>query len=162
MSAFTKLFSVAAKSLARPIINYFAYYNRLKLQDSDHIISKKIRDNLINLGQKFNYYTIKINRKLFKINNNTPINPLCTEKALERGAELVSEIIVYSVLITLPTLEIIRSQIKSKEKENKKIQNLMKMRTDLNKIIFYNYQINKELDDLIHTMKKINESIFEV
>ncbi len=163
MSAFLfKGLSVATKSLARPLINYLAYYNRIKLQESNIHIFVKLKDGLIFLGQKFNYYSIVFNRKMFKLSTKTPIHNLTPEKALERGAELISEFIVYSFLITFSTLEIIKSHKKSTEKEKQKNENLMKMRYDLFDIIDDNYEILKDLKVMKKSLNDMNNKIYIV
>lgn len=163
MSASFKAVSIAIKALAKPIINYFTYYNRVKLQESNHYFLIKIRDSLTNLGQKYHYYTIVLNRKVFKLSSDAPIKLLSPDKALERGAELISEIIIYSILIVLPSIELIKAQFRSKDKEKQKNQVILDMRSDLNKIIVYNYSCLDDLDQmkksLLHIKNKKTYSV---
>lgn len=163
MSVFIlKTLTVAVKALARPVINYFAYYNRIKLQESNNKTMKRLRDGFIFLGQNFNYYNTLFNRKLFKLSSNSPIQPLSADKALERGAELITEFIVYSVIIAIPTIEIIKSQIKSQQKENQKIENINNMRSDLNNIVNEYNSFREEVNEIAVSLKKINEKIHVV
>jgi len=157
-----KTLSVAVKALARPVINYFAYYNRLKLQESNSGIMMKIRDGLISLGQNFNYYNTVLNRKMFKLSTNSPVQKLSPDKALERGAELITEIIVYSVLIILPTMELIKSQNKAQKKETQKFLEIKKMRDDLDDVVEQNYEISKEINKMSILLKEKCENIHSV
>lgn len=161
MSVFLfKTFTVAVKALARPVVNYFAYYNRIKLQESNNKAMVKIRDGLIYLGQNFNYYNTLFNRKMFNLSNKSPIQPLSADKALERGAELISEFIVYSIIIAFPTIEIIKSQIKSQQKEYQKLKNINDMRNDLNIVVGDYHNFKAEINDIADILKRINEKIY--
>jgi len=122
----------------------------------------KFRDGFIFLGQNFNYYNILFNRKIFKLSSNIPIQPLSADKALERGAELITEFIVYSFIITIPTIEIIKSQIKSQLKENQKNDNIMNMRKELNIVVKDNNNFKAEFIEIANSLKKINDKIYVV
>lgn len=117
---FIKVISIAVRTLARPLVSYVTYYNRMKLQESDHKITRFIKNKLTSLGQNYNYYNILLNRRIFGLAKEQVIKPLTEDKALERGAEFISEAIVYTILLTIPTLEMLRSLKNSKIKEQKK------------------------------------------
>lgn len=116
---FFKIVSIAVRTLARPVINWVTYYNRMKMQESENKIAVFIRDKLISLGQNFHYYNSVLNRKIFGLTKEQTIKSLTKDKALERGAELISEFVVYSILITLPMIEILRSYRSTLKKEKK-------------------------------------------
>src|SRR5689334_23167338 len=95
---FFKLLNIAVRTLARPLINWVSYYNRIKIQESNSKVTIFVRNKLVSLGQNFNYYNILLNRKIFGLTKEQAIKPLTADKALERGAELISEFIVYTIL----------------------------------------------------------------
>ena len=101
---FMKAFSFAVKAFARPVVTYLTYYNRKNMENSNKFFIKKIRLLLIGFGQKFHLKNQQLNRKIFKLNNDSPINPLSESMALEKGAELIAEFIIYSIIIYNYTL----------------------------------------------------------
>jgi hypothetical protein len=163
MSVFLlKALTLMVKTLARPLINWVSYYNRLKMQESNkkHIVF--IRNKLITLGNNFNYYNTLFNRKLFKLSDKQPIKPLSDDKALERGAELISETIVYSILLIVPTLEMIRSYKNSKKKEEDKKQIIVKIQKNV-EILIENHSRNMlDVSELKHVVNKFNREIYLV
>jgi hypothetical protein len=163
MSVFLfKSLSLLVRTLARPLINWVSYYNRMKMQESENKFVIFIRNRLENLGQKFNYYNTFFNRKLFKLADTQPIKPLTAEKALERGAELVSEFIVYSILLTLPTYEIYRQTKNNKIKEQKKKDFLIGIQKEVDRLIESHYENRKDIKEMIVQIKDLNDSIYLV
>ena len=156
-----KLFTLVCRTMARPLISWVTYYNRVKLQSSNGRIQNKIKVKLVKLGQNVNYYNTIINRKLFKLPTKDPIRPLTEEKALERGAEFVSEFIVYAILITLPIYELIKLNKASTEKENEKENKMRKMRNELNHLVVENESIMNELDEIKSSVMKLRDQIRE-
>ena len=69
MSVFLfKALTLMVKTLARPIINWLSYYNRLKIQESDKKSLIFFRTRLISLGQNFHYYNTKFNSDYVSVN----------------------------------------------------------------------------------------------
>ena len=94
------------------------------------------------------------------MNDKQPIKPLSDDKALERGAELISETIVYSILLIVPTLEMIRTYKNNKKKELEKKENFTKIQKNVERLIEnHNKSMNdvKELKDIVD---KINNQIY--
>jgi hypothetical protein len=133
-----------------------SYYNRLKLQQNQSRFSKIIRGRLIWLGQNVNYYNTIINRKIFKISSTTSVTELSDEKALEKGAETISEFIVYSILIIIPIAEWIRQSKNSKKKELQKEKYINEMKNELEEAILENRDILNELEEIKKQINDIN------
>lgn len=157
---FFKALSIAIRTLARPLINYVSYYNRLKVQESNNKVAIVIRGRLIWLGQTFNYYNTRFNRAIFKLATPQAIKPLADDKALERGAELISEFIVYSILLIIPTLEMIKSYKSGKAKEEKKKDFLINIQKDIDTLIEKNHNNIKEVKDIKQILLGINTKMY--
>jgi hypothetical protein len=163
MSVFLlKAITLMVKTLARPLINWVSYYNRLKMQESNkkHIII--IRNRLIQLGNTFNYYNTLFNRKIFKLSDKQPIKPLADDKALERGAELISETIVYSILLIVPTIEMIRTYKNNKKKEQDKKENFIKIQKKVEKLIENHNRSISDINELKRVVNNLNNYIYLV
>jgi hypothetical protein len=154
MSTPFKLITLVIRTVAKPLVNWLSYYNRLKLQQNQSRVSKLIRGRLIWIGQNVNYYNTIINRKVFKISSTTSVTELSEEKALEKGAESISELIVYSILIILPIAEWIRQSKLSKKKESQKEKYINEMKNELGEAIIENQEILNEIEEI---KKQINE-----
>jgi hypothetical protein len=146
-----KIISIAIKTLARPLINWLAYYNRISLQESKKPVARFIKKFFEGLGQNVNYYNILLNRKIFGITKETSqIKSLTSEKALEKGAETVSEIVVYTILLTLPIYEMMKSYKTNKQKEKKKKDEIVNLQNDIDELI----EINCERKIIIAQIKE--------
>jgi optic atrophy 3 protein len=118
---------------------------------------------MIKLGNTTNYYNTLINRKIFgMIKETSTIKPLTDDKALERGAELISEIIVYTILLTIPIYEMMKSYKSNVSKEKKKKEYLFKMQTDVEELIEGNILRGHSISELNRALVRINENIFKV
>ena len=154
-----KLFTLIVRTMARPLISWVTYYNRVRLQSSKGRVSNWIKVNLVILGQKVNYYNTTINRKLFKLPSKEAIRPLTEDKALERGAEFISEFIVYSILLLLPIYELVKLGKASNEKEYSKEMRMCEMRNDLNHLVVENEEIINELREIKENVLILREQI---
>ncbi len=154
-----KTLKIGIKALARPTVSYFSYYNRVHMENSGNFLMKFLRKKFIGIGQKFNYYNQKFNRKIFRLNNEKPINPLTENQALERGVELIAEVIIYTIIVVLPCNEIIKSAKKSALKEQKKDNEYIEMRKKLNLVVLEYYSIMNEIYNLEKELRKINNEI---
>jgi hypothetical protein len=158
-----KILSIAIRTLARPLINWLSYYNRIKLQESPNKLAIFTRTRLILLGNNINYYNILLNRKVFGMTKETStIKPLTDDKALERGAELISEIIVYTILLTIPIYEMIKSYKSNVQKEKKKKDYLIKMQTDVETLIEGNIVRGQSIGELNKALARINSGLYNV
>jgi len=157
-----KVFTIAIKTLARPLINWVTYYNRLKMQESDHKFAVFTRNKLISLGQSFNYYNSLLNKKIFGLTKETTIKTLTPDKALERGAELISEIVVYSILLSLPVYEMLKSYKTNKIKNEKKKEYLLNIQRDCQDMVELRSKKIKILNEIKTKLKKLDEKIYSV
>lgn len=154
-----KLFTLLCRTMARPIIAWVTYYNRVRLQSSNGRFHVYVKIKLEKLGQTVNYYNILINRKLFKLSTKEPIKPLSEEKALEKGAESIGELFVYAILISLPIWEIMKLTKSSNEKERIKENRLRELRNDLNQLVIDNETISNDLEEIKDSVLKIKTQL---
>jgi len=153
-----KFVTLIVRTIAKPLISWLTYYNRLKMKEQNAKFAF-VKNRIINIGQLGNYYNIKINRKLFRLSSREPIKPLTEEKAIEKGAEFLSEFIVYSILISLPVLEWYRQSLISKEIENQKEQEIKNIKSDLGELTKQNNVLREKLNELKFIMSEISNRI---
>jgi hypothetical protein len=153
-----KVFTLVIRSVAKPLISWAAYYKKMKLQEPDTKF-KIIKNRIIWVGQMTNFYTTKINRKLFSLPANDPIKPLQEDKAIEKGAEFISELLIYSVLIAIPVFEWYRQAKISKFKEAIKDQAIKRMNNDIVDILKENKQLKQELADIKNLILEIKNKV---
>ena len=160
MSTFMfKVMNLVVRTIAKPLISWVTHYKKLKFkEESGSKVQIFLRRKLINVGQSWNYYNILINRKLFKISSsNTSINSLSEEKALERGAEFISEILIYSLLILIPLLEWWRLSKISKAKEKVKEDYLNETKILTQMVLADTKEIEKEIQEIYTLMEEIEK-----
>jgi len=153
-----KIIALVIRTVAKPFITWTTYYNRLKLQEPDFKY-KFIRDYTIWFGQMTNYYNTKFNRKFFKLPATDPIKKLTDDKAIEKGAEFLSELFIYSILISLPVLEWWRQSKINKIKEEMKEIGLKRMRIDVELLMKENADYKKELKEIKKILTEINSKL---
>jgi hypothetical protein len=162
MSTFMfKVMNLVVRTIAKPLISWVTHYKKLKFkEESGSKLQIYLRKKLISVGQSWNYYNIIINRKLFKISSgHTSVSSLSEEKALERGAEVISEVLIYSLLILIPLLEWWRlSKIsKAKEKVKEDFLNETKILTQM--VLADAKEINQEINEIKYLMEEIEKKI---
>jgi hypothetical protein len=145
--------------MARPLITWVTYYNKVRLQSSNGKFPNWIKKKLVTLGQKVNFYNTTINRKLFKLPTKDPIRPLTDDKAMERGAEFISEFFVYAILISLPIYELVKLSKSSNDKDYMKELKMCEMRNDLNHLVVENENILNELNEIKESVITIREEM---
>jgi len=150
-----KVVTLVVRTIAKPLISWVTYYNRLKLQEQKSNLVF-LKNKIVWIGQAYNYYNIKINRSLFRLSKSDPIKPLSEDKAIEKGAEFISEFLVYSILITLPVLEWYRQAKITKEADYLKDQELRRMTNDILALKEQNNQIKAKVEELQMFIKEIN------
>lgn len=153
-----KVVTLVVRTVAKPLISWVTYYNRLKLQEKNSSL-KFIKNEIIWTGQVVNYYNIKINRKLFRLSNTEPIKLLSEEKAIEKGAEFLSELLIYSILIVLPVMEWFRQSKANKEAESLKEQEIRRMKNDIFALAHENGELIAKIDEIKMIMKEIKDKI---
>jgi hypothetical protein len=153
-----KILALVIRTVAKPLITWATYYNRLKLQEPDFKY-KIVRDYTIWFGQMTNYYNTKFNRRFFKLPATDPIKKLTDDKAIEKGAEFLSEFFIYSILISLPVLEWWRQSKINKIKEEMKEIGLKRMRIDAELLMKENEEYKKELKQIKKVLIEINSKL---
>jgi len=132
MSVFVfKALSVLIKTTARPLVSWFSYYNTQMIKESSHHEYKILKKSLINIGQSYNYYYTKFNRRSLGTQKYEPIKLLSNEQAFEKAAEFLTEIFVYSILIIIPILEYRRNNNLKKMKKLNEMSVLLKLNSKL-------------------------------
>ena len=151
MSIFViKIITLVVRTLAKPMIAWVTHYKKIALLQSESDINTFWKNRLINIGQNVDYYNVLLNRKMFRLKSE-PIKKLPADKALERGAEFFSEVLVYSILISLPIIEFLRQNKTNKKKEYIKEQGLRRLKNDLENIS----EINKNVFDKVMEISTI-------
>jgi hypothetical protein len=153
-----KIMTLLVRTIAKPLISWASYYKKLKLQQAEYK-DHWVRHQVANVGQVVNYYNTKINRKMFKLSTTDPIKLLSEEKAIEKGAEFISEFLIYTILITLPVLEWIRQTKINKMKEQVKEQGIRRMKNDLEKILCENKELREHLIGLKLIIEELNMKV---
>ena len=157
MTSFSvKVFTLIIRTLAKPIVAWVTHYKKVALAKNDSKFNQMMKVTLTKIGQDVHYYNTKINNKLFKLSKETDVKPLSESLALEKGAEVFSEFLVYAILITLPTLEIIR-QIKAGQLKEKKKEDLLdKMKEKIESLKNENKELKDQLKGILDTLNGIS------
>lgn len=153
-----KVMTLVVRTAAKPIIQWVTYYNKLKLQEQNTKL-KLLKDSILWIGQAYNYYNIRLNRIIFGLSRTEVIKPLSNEKAIEKGAEFLSEFLIYSILIVLPVLEYIRSNNASKEIEFLREKEVSRMQNDIDKLEKENEKLRERLQNIGKILDEINTKI---
>ena len=153
-----KIIAVVIRTVAKPLITWATYYNRIKLQEPN---SKYIflREYILWIGQMTNYYNTRLNRKVFKLPATDPIKKLTDDKAIEKGAEFASEVLIYTILLSLPILEWWRQSSITKLKEEMKETGIKRMRVDAELLGQQNSKLKSELKELKGLLCEINSKL---
>ena len=162
MSTFMfKVMNLVVRTVAKPLISWVTHYKKLKFKEvSGSKFQMFIRKRLISSGQSWNYYNILINRKMFKIStSNTSISSLSEEKALEKGAEIISELLIYSLLIIIPLMEWWRLSKISKAKEQVKENFLNETRILTDELISESKELDKDLEEIKLLVLALEQSL---
>jgi hypothetical protein len=153
-----KILALVIRTTAKPIITWATYYNRLKLQESNKK-NHYIRKYIIWIGQITNYYNTKFNRKFFRLPSSDPIKRLTDDKAIEKGAEVASEILIYTILLSLPILEWWRQSKINKAKEEMKEIGLKRLRIDVELLSEENQKFKEDLKIMKNLLSEINSKL---
>lgn len=153
-----KIIAVVIRTVAKPLITWATYYNRIKLQEpnSKYIFLRKY---ILWIGQMTNYYNTRLNRKVFKLPATDPIKKLTDDKAIEKGAEFASEVLIYTILLSLPMLEWWRQSSISKLKDEMKETGIKRMRVDAELLGQQNSKLKSELKELKGLLCEINSKL---
>ncbi len=158
---FFKVMNLVVRTIAKPIISWVTHYKKLKFkEESQSKFQNYIRNKLIWTGQTWNHYNILINRKLFKISTgSTTIAELTEDKALEKGAEFLSEFLVYSILLIVPIIEFIRLSKISKKKELEKENYLNGTKELLEKVKNESIELESQINQLVLSISQIENKL---
>lgn len=110
-----KAITILVKTTAKPIVSWISYYNKIVLRESQDVKHNIIKRKLIDLGQNYNFFYTKFNRMILRLKKTDPIRLLPEDKALEKGVEFLSELMAYSIILTIPIYELNKAY---KDKDN--------------------------------------------
>jgi len=119
----------------------------MEMQSSDPNINRFLRERAYLIGQSINYYHTRLNRLLFNLPKDT-CKPLPHNKAIDKGAEFMSECLLYLIVLGLPIFEWFRGSAESKQIEFEKNKMIRRMKNDMDVLIEYNVKLKQELDEL--------------
>ena len=155
MSLFVfKIITLVVRTLAKPMIAWVTHYKKLALLQSKSDINLFWKNRLVNLGNKVDHFNSYINRKIFRLKPE-PFKKLSDEKALERGAEFFSEVLIYSILISLPVIEYLRQTKSNAEIEFIREKGLRRMRNDIEQMLTDNIKVSKTIDNILKQVEEI-------
>jgi hypothetical protein len=155
-----KAITVLVKTTAKPFIAWISHYNKQMLRESTNSFHNFVKNRMINIGQSYNYYYTKFNRKILRLKANDPIKLLSEDKAMEKGVEFVSEIIVYLIIIGIPIYELKKAMQNKSDLAIEEKYTFIKIKSNIESSKEGNlYLKNKldEIDDKINRLKKENE-----
>src|SRR5690606_37317748 len=156
-----KVMNLVVRTTAKPLVSWVTQYKKMKFkEESQSKFQNYMRRKLIWSGRTWNYYNIKINRKLFKISTgNTTIAELPEDKAIEKGAESIGEFIVYYLLIIIPLMEWFRLSKIAKLKEYKKQEFIEETKILIDQVMQESEEINQELVNIKTLIEEIETKL---
>lgn len=152
MSSLLKnIFDTFIRTLSRPIIQWILTNKKNDLVNDLGYIGKYFAY----IGNKWNYITVKIQRKVLKISNLSEIKDLPKNVAVEKGCELSAEILIYIILLILPILSIKKSFNNQYIKETKENELINSMITEISQIEQENLRLEKQLEKYTEDYKNL-------
>lgn len=152
-SLFKNIFDTFIRTLSRPIIQWIITNKKNDLAKDLGYVGKYFAY----IGNKWNYVTIKMQRKVLKISNFSEIKDLPRNIAVERGCELTAEVLIYILVLLLPILSIKKSYQNQYNKEKKENDLIDSMKNDIFNIEQENLKLEntiKNLQDQFDTLKE--------
>lgn len=162
MSLFVfKIITLVVRTLAKPMIAWVTHYKKIALMQSKSDINLFWKNRLVNLGNRVDHFNTFINRKIFRLKPE-PFKKLSDEKALERGAEFFSEVLIYSILISLPVIEYIRQSKTNAEVEFIREKGLRRIRNDIEQIYTENDHVSKTITNIKTFVKELEDELDQI
>lgn len=153
-SLIQKGFNIFIRTMAKPVVKWILDHKKTDILGNVKI--GKIGKVLVYIGQKHNIITTKINRKIMGLSNISEIKHLTEEKALEKGTEFCSELIVYSILIFVPIIEWKKQAKISALKEKNEMDELEDLKNCVIKLSQKNEIIETKYIYLKNQLEQIN------
>ena len=149
-----KLVAITVRTIAKPCINWIVRHNSKLLKNKGDGKDSLLNRFFIDVGQKYNYLNVKINRKIFNLPDFEPVKKLSKERALENGVEFVSEFLLYVILLSLPFYEYYKTWVKNEEKEKARKQEMKLMNKNVELLV----ELNEEKEARLKVLKaQVNE-----
>lgn len=156
VNLFFSAFNHVIKTLSRPLITNLKSYKTAYLLKNKN---SKSLNYIINLFTKLGNFSNKLSLKLNSIVFNQKAsdkNLLSQDKALEKGIEVFSEALIYTILLGIPIIEYYKTSKENKEKEKKKEENLKYLKNHIYVLNNRNLELRNKINLLIG---EINSSI---
>ncbi|KAH7280277.1 hypothetical protein KP509_37G059100 [Ceratopteris richardii] len=112
---FAKLGTLAIRTLSKPLAS------RLKAQAARH---ERFRNLIERFAQANHKFTVNIQRRIYGHATNVEIKPLDPEKAVQAAADLLGELVIFSVGVAAVLFEVQRSARSEARKEEARRQEL--------------------------------------
>ncbi|CAH0490024.1 unnamed protein product [Peronospora farinosa] len=122
-----KLGGLVARTLTKPLAR------KIKSRSKAHPLLNLI---CFHLGQQQHHVTMKLHMGFRDISTYT-IKPLPTDQAVEHGADLVGEILIFSVALSVASLEYSRSAASTRAKEIKQKEQQLQEEREMEKRFEY-------------------------
>lgn len=153
-----KFVIILIKSTAKPVVNWFTHYNRLAIKEYKGSNSNNVKNFLKIIGQFYYVYLTKFNRRILKVKTNTPIRLLPEEKAVDKGIEILSELLLYTIILGIPVYELLTGAKYKKKEKLIEEKLLMRVKTAIKYIDADFKQSIELLDDCINVkLDKLNK-----
>jgi hypothetical protein len=132
------------RTIAKPVAT--AIKNRMKHHP-------KFKKGCVSMAQAYHRWErkMKVNMMGIQVAN---VQPLSEEKAIELGANMLSESILFTIAGTMIYVDFTRRSIKEKEKEASRTEMLIELQQELGRIQHYLYSIAQEHQALRHKMEE--------
>lgn len=142
-----KLVSLIIRLFTKPMTNYFK--QSLK---TNKIEKPLMRSLIMELGQKYNRWNIKITRSFSGMGGTDYIKPLSDDKALDSGAEFIGELLAYGTLFTWGIYEVNKLSKDTKLKEAKLNDQLQSMENQIE-------HLSSDYNTLLANVNKLREEL---
>lgn len=153
-SVIKNLFKYSIGAICRPLLNWIINHKKADLQGE--LKFGIMGRSFIFIGQKWNTFTVNLNRKVFKISTLSEIKQLSDKQALVAGTELIAEIIIYSILIIVPILEWRKQARVAEVKEKKEQDHLQNLIETTKSLESENKALEERLLKLKSELKSLN------
>mmetsp|Transcript_36546 Transcript_36546/g.37942 ORF Transcript_36546/g.37942 Transcript_36546/m.37942 type:complete len:169 (-) Transcript_36546:50-556(-) len=142
-----KAITVLMKTVAKPLTSWLSHYHKIVLKDSTKASDLFMKERFVNLGQSYNFHHTKFNRKILRLKSNDPIKLLPAERALEKGIEFFSEIVMYSIIIGIPLWEMKKASIAKRENSIVEQAIMINIKSEIESISEDQREFNKYIDE---------------
>lgn len=156
---FFRVVNHVIRVMARPVISWITFYNKnyLKNKENKSFLIKWLIKELGDFGQFYNKMNNKMNKRVFNLKSIDVNKPISEEKALEKGIEILSEILIYALVLSIPIYEFLKINKIAKLKSKEKVDKIKYMENTLLEISEKNKELKKEVNLLLKELEYSNK-----